>query len=277
MRKYVFAVLLFAFSATLFTGCKKDKGTPPALPPAESMTIDFSNFESGRKSDISDPFLKGTQTSTWEYAAGTALVWKAIIYTTLAVPVKSFQIAVNKTPVYLSEKTWQWSYEAGLTLDQISVTYKVRLTGQIRTNDVLWKMYVAKEGTGAFSEFLWVEGTSNLDGSSGQWILYQSPQNQEKIIQIDWTKSGNSIGSIKYTYVKNGDVFKESYIEYGLTTTSLNAYYTIHYYIPATQQFSDVKVEWSTSGHNGRVQSPAHFGNSDWYCWDGSYLNTLCQ
>ena len=33
----------------------------------------------------------------------------------------------------------------------------------------------------------------------------------EPILQIDWTKSGHSVGSIKYTYVKNADSFKTSY------------------------------------------------------------------
>ena len=53
-------------------------------------------------------------------------------------------------------------------------TYTARLTGQIRTSDVAWKMYITKEGTGGFPEFVWFEGTSKLDGTGGQWILNQS-------------------------------------------------------------------------------------------------------
>ena len=46
------------------------------------------------------------------------------------------------------------------------------------------------------------------------------------LLQIDWTKTGTSIGTIKYTYVKN-DSYKSSYIEYGLKTSGpYNAYYT---------------------------------------------------
>jgi len=276
MKKFLTGTLLIALSAIIFQGCKKDKGDPPVLPPAESMSIDFSNFEPGKKTEYPSFFNKGTQTSNWEYSAATALIWRALIYTTLAVPVKSFQIAVNKTPVFVSDNTWEWKYDASVSLDQISVTYKVRLTGQIRTNDVLWKMYVTKEGANSFTDFLWVEGTSNTDGSSGQWNLYQSAQNRDKILQIDWTKTGNTVGKIRYTYIKSGDPFKDSYIEYGLTSGTLNAYYAINYYDPARLQFNELRVEWSTSGNNGRVRSQNHFGNADWYCWDSNYINITC-
>lgn len=276
MKKYLVLALLTIYSITFFPSCKKDKGNPPVLPPSESMLIDFSNFESGKKSDNPLLISKGTQNSNWEFAAGVAMVWKAIINVTLFVPVKSFQLAVNTNPVYIDSKTWQWGYNANITIDQVSVTYKARLTGQIRSDDVLWKMYISKEGTGSFPEFLWFEGTSKLDGTGGQWKLNQNYQNQVLILQIDWTKSGNSVGMIKYTYMKSGDPFKDSYIEYGRTTNTLNAYYTIHYYNPSYQQFYDLNVEWSTSAKNGRVKCPGHFGNSDWYCWDGNYLNITC-
>ena len=277
MNKYLALILLTAFSIGFLTSCKKDnKEDPPVLPPAESMIIDFSNFEAGKKSDPELVYPKGTQKSNWEFAAGNAIIWKAIIYTTLAVPVKSYQLAINKDPEYIDDKTWQWSYDASIVIDQISVTYKARLTGQIRTDDVLWKMYISKEGTGAFAEFVWFEGTSKLDGTGGQWKLNQSAQNKVPILQIDWTKNGNSVGMVKYTYIKTGDPFKDSYIEYGLTTNTLNAYYAIHYYDPGYLQFYDLNVEWNTTAHNGRVKCLGHFGNSDWYCWDGNYNNIIC-
>ena len=272
MKKFLIITLALILAGGLLQSCKKDHGDPPTLPPAESMTIDFSNFETGKKSDVSINYPKGTQTSNWEFAAGVALVWKTILFTTLAVPVYSFQLAVDKVPVYLDDKTWQWSYNVSV----LSVAYNARLTGQIRTNDVLWKMYITREGTGGFAEFLWFEGTSKLDVTGGQWKLNQSAQNQVQILQIDWTKTGNSVGMIKYTYTKTGDPFKDSYIEYGLTTNTLNAYYTIHYYNSAYLQFYDLNVEWNSTGHNGRVKCLAHFGSSDWYCWDGNYINITC-
>jgi hypothetical protein len=106
--------------------------------------------------------------------------------------------------------------------------------------------------------------------------LYESQQNPVEILQIDWTATADEIGMVKYTYTKSGSEFKDSYIEYGLTADALNAYYTIHYYNTSYQQFFDMDVQWSTTLHNGRVKCPARFGTSDWYCWDGNYINITC-
>jgi hypothetical protein len=270
MKKIISIVLISIVSTGFFAGCKKDKGLPPVLPPLESMTIDFSNFASAKKSLEILPAEKGTANSNWEYAATVAGIWKLIINTTLAVPVLAFKTAIDKTPVYISTKNWQWSFNVTF----LNATYKARLTGLIRSNDVQWKMYVSKDGTDAFTEFVWFEGTSKIDGTGGQWILNESSQVPDALLQIDWTKTSTGIGSVKYTYVKN-DSFKTSFIEYGLAPgTLLDAYYTIHYY--NNVKFSDVNVEWNTTTHNGHVKSPEYLGDSNWYCWDSNKINTVC-
>lgn len=272
MNKILIVITLFVLSGVVFQACKKNKGEPPVLPPAESMFVDFSNFGTDKKGGPEISVPKGTETSNWEFAAGVAFIWNSIIYTTLAVPVKSFQLAVANNPTYLDNQTWQWSYDATV----LNVSYKARLTGQIMNNNVQWKMYITREGTGGFSEFQWFQGTSQLDGTQGQWILNLSPQNNVQVLQIDWVKPGETEGTVKLTYIKSGDPFKDSFIEYGLTTNTLNAFYNIHYYNSNFQQFYDVNVEWNTTQHNGRVKCPAFFGNSDWYCWDGNYINVTC-
>jgi hypothetical protein len=272
MKKLLSTILIIFLSGSFFTACKKDKGDPPVLPPQETMLIDFSNFTSAKKSLEVTSDQKGINNTNWEFAAGVAVTWKAIINITLAVPVASFKLATSQSPEYLSTRTWQWSYNATVG----SVVYKARLTGEIGASEVTWKMYITKEGTGGFAEFMWFEGTSKIDGTSGQWILKQSASVQEPFLQIDWTKSGTTIGSIKYSFIKNGDPFKTSSIEYGLTSAALNAYYSIHYYNVNLAKFSDVNVEWNTSEKNGRVKCPDYLGDNTWYCWDSNKVNTSC-
>jgi hypothetical protein len=271
--KKILIVTLICLLPVVIQDCKKDKGEAPSLPPSESMSIDFSNFQSGRKSELAIAYPKGTQTSNWEFAAGVAMIWDAIITTTLAVPVAAFKLAVNQKPVYVGDKTWQWSYSTIV----LGTTYDARLTGQITSSDVVWKMYITREGSGGYSDFLWFQGTSALDGKSGQWILNKSNADPVSILQIDWSVTGTEIGSVKYTYIEDGSDFKDSYIEYGLTSDTLNAYYTIHYYSYVYLAFYDLNVEWSSSSHNGRVQCVQFFGNSDWYCWDSNLLNVTCS
>lgn len=280
MKKFLSFFLAVVFALGIDSGCKKDKGDPPALPPAESMVIDFSNFVSQKKSVASIDEIKGVENSTWEFAALVAGYWRTLLNVTLAVPVASFVLATQNSPAYISEKTWQWSFNTSVTVNQSSSTYKARLTGQITATDVLWKMYVSKEGTDAFPEFLWFEGTSKPDASSGQWTLYHSPQFAEKVLQIDWTKSGSSVGSVKYTYVREQnnsrqtDPFRDSFIEYGRTNDPLNSFYNIHYFNGIA--FSDVRVEWNSASREGRARSQSYFGTNNWYCWNSNFINVTC-
>jgi len=255
----------------LLTGCEK-KGTPPSLPPAESMIIDFSNFVAARKSGllINDP--KAVENTNWTVAATVASVWNTILVLNIAVPVASFEKAVNTSPTYLDKKIWQWKY----SVEVIGATYTARLTGQAGSSNVKWEMYISKSGVGSFAEFLWYEGTTALDGKSGTWTIKASQADQTPMLQIDWTKSGTEIGTVKYTYIKAGEAFKDSYIEYGLTSNSLNAYYNVYFWEPNKLKFTTVNIEWSTTVHNGRVKAPDYFQDSNWYCWDGNGNDIVC-
>lgn len=248
------------------TGCKKDKGDPPILPPVESMLIDFSNFEAARKSSSYE--IKGTQNSSWEFSAIAAGTWRVIVTGTLLVPTTAFQMAIDQTPENIADKTWQWSFSS--TIAQIQ--YEARLTGKITGNNVEWKMYISQGS--AYTDFLWFEGTSAIDGKSGSWTLYHSYENPVAVIQIDWEKPADNQGKIKYTYIKD-DPFKDSYIEYGLTSNTLNAYYTIHTWNGV--KFVDVSIEWNKTTRNGRVKSLDYLGDENWHCWDSNRVNTECS
>lgn len=280
--KNLFSILLAITLITgLLLGCKK-KGDPPVLPPVETMLIDYSDFVIPQKSSVIEGKIKGisaVENSNFEKAATVVGLWNLIIATKIAVPVAAFQHAFANQPVYLDNKKWEWKY----SVDAIGATYTARLTGQIRDADVKWEMYIAKEGVDAFTEFLWFEGTSALDGKSGQWILNHSHLLNVPLLQIDWTLNNTSVGSVRYTYImelnENGDpeTFKGSYIEYGLTTNTLNAYYNVHVNITGIQNdFKEVLIEWSTENHNGRIKSSYFFQDELWHCWDGNGNDVDC-
>jgi len=265
----------------MVTGCKKDKGKPPVLPPIESMEMDFSDFSSARKSlgitpqakDIPDP------DENFMFSATVAGIWNTILTINLVVPVTAFQLAVNNTPVWVADKTWEWKYN----VTGLAGTFKARLVGKIQASNIRWEMYITREGTGAFPEFMWFEGTTALDGNSGQWILNYNNLFPEPYIQIDWSKTGSSVGSIKYTYVRTlkddrtAEPAKNSYIQYGLTTGALNAFYTISIYEPLiVQNFVEVFIEWNTTAGNGRVKALHKFGDNNWHCWDTDKNNITC-
>lgn len=271
MKKLFSVCMMLVLSAGFFTSCKKkDNGVAPVLPPQESFTIDFTNFASQKKSAELITEQKGNPSSNWTFAALIAGYWRGITATTLAVPISAFKLAFDNNPVFLSDNTWQWSY----TVSPADITYKARLTGQIISNAVLWKMYISREGTGGFPEFVWFEGTSKLDGTGGNWTFNESSVTQEPILQIDWTKPNATIGTITYTYLKN-DIYLNNYIEYGKGTTT-NPLYDAYYKISLSNIRGTfiANVEWNTSTKNGRVKCPDYL-DGKWFCWNEQKIDNL--
>lgn len=280
MKNILSLSLVITLVVILFGGCAK-KDNAPTLPPANSMSIDFSNFSAGNKSVDINPQTKGINTNiNWFLASTTAGFWNIILTVNLVVPVAAFKKAVETTPVYMNNNTWEWKFNVAA----IGSTYNARLSGQIKTDSVHWEMFISKDGAGAFPEFSWFTGTSALDGKGGQWILNHSQAFPISLLKIDWAVTGKDIGSLKYTYIRelkdNGaaDLFKTSYIQYGLTTGTLNAFYTVHFNnSTTTSDFKDVYIEWSTTAHNGHIKALHYYQDSNWHCWDGTGVDVTCN
>jgi len=280
MKNTISFLLVIILIAGLFWGCEK-KDNPPALPPIGTMSIDFSTFVTPAKSALTDGDTKGVtiaDKTNWTLAATTAGVWNIILALNLAIPVASFDLAIDKTPVFLNDR-WEWSYNFNV----VGATYKSRLTGQIVSNNVKWEMYISREGAGAFAELLWFEGTSKTDGKSGQWILNHSALFPEPMLQIDWEATGSDVSKIKYTYIRDKkddrstDPFKNSYIEYGLTSNTLNAYYNIHQNTGVVGVYNDLFIEWSSTKHNGHIKAYSYFQDNLWHCWNETGDNVVCN
>lgn len=269
MKKLLPILLIVSLAAFYLLSCKKDKGDPPQLPPYESMVIDFSNFTSLKKS-VNFAAVKGTESSTWEFAAGVAGVWNSLISSNINIPLAAFEAAVNYKAVYQSENLWQWSYD----FNEGSEAYKARLQGKITTNTVTWKMYITYEGTAMFKDFLWIEGTSKSDGSGGQWTFKESPHSDVQLFKDDWTKSGDEVTSVKYTYMKN-DTNKDSFINYLLLTAgNFDSSYKIYF---SNGLFSDSDIEWNVTTKDGRLKCVDYLQDENWYCWDTNKINKVCD
>ena len=272
MKKSPIILIIIVLGVMYTAGCKKkDKGNPPVLPSYESMLIDFSNFISGSKSGASDASgIKGPNTGNWQFASDVATVWKTSIETVIEVPLASLKVTDNFEPAYLSENNWQWSYSFSAAGQQ----YKAKLTGEIRNVDIAWKMYITKEGSGGFTDFLWVYGVSATDASGGEWIVKQSNSSPDEVFKITWTTANSEVSTVQYEYTK-ADGFKGSTIKFGFASGALNSYYDIHYFASSLARFSDVDIEWSSTSKNGRVKS-ADYLLGTWYCWDANKVNTVC-
>ncbi len=281
MTKRIFSGLLaVTFLLITFTSCEEQtEESAPDLPPYESLAIDFDSFTSTTKSTAD---MQGDTTMINFFAASvTVTFWNAILAGTMVVPVAAFYQSFNHEATFVGDKTWQWTYD----ITGFAASYTARLTGTVGSDAIIWEMYISKAGVSSFDEFKWFEGTSALDGTNGQWILYHSYDIQEAVLQIDWEKSGDEIGDIRYTYIResdNGDVnqlSEDSYIEYGLSDSDMDAYYDIHYTTRDIEDagFLDVNIEWSTSEYYGHIKAEHYYQDTAWHCWDSSGYDTVCD
>ncbi len=286
MKNWKIYGIFIMFALVFTTSCENsDDGTDTAntlaLPLYESMVIDFGDFADNSNSGKSTALVYDSKApnGNWFFSGVVVGVWNSALFTTLAVPVASFKSAFAHSPENLGENNWQWTY----SVDGFTSEYTARLTGEVTGEEVLWKMYITKAGIGAFEEFLWFYGSSAMDGNSGYWILNESAERPDAMLRIDWERANEEIGNIRYTWVRelneqeNDDMFKDSYLEYGLQDGNLDAYFDAHAYDSNRQAFSDVRIEWSRETFIGRVRAADYFGNEEWHCWDMNGDDILCE
>lgn len=271
MRQLI-AILL---SSMLFFSCEEGNDTgraAPIIPPVETMVIDFTQITDDSKSAT-------TAKTNWIYSATSVGIWNLMISTTLAIPVASFKAAFGQEPTQINDLTWQWEY----SFDGFTSQYAARLLGKIQPNQIEWKMYISKTGTGSFEEFLWFEGTSVVGAKNGQWILYHSPEFPDRTVQIDWKKETDEVGEIKYTYVRElddqgqTDKFNGSTVTYGLQNNEFDIYVNVHSYNAEASNFTDTFIEWSRTNFNGHVKAEHFFEDNNWHCWDSQGADIDCN
>ena len=279
MKKFSICLVVLFTAVFVFNSCQKDedKGNPPALPIEESMALDISFFTNAKSAGVYE-VAESTQFN-FGAAALTVGIWNTILFINLAVPVTAFGHAFNHEANYIGPGKWQWAY----TVNILATKYSARLTGEIRSGDIKWEMYIAGAGGQNFEEFKWFEGTSALDGNSGSWTLFHSWEyDNEEVLTIDWTAKDGKIESTKYTYVRElndnreTDLGKGGYLEYGRTSEDYNLYYNIHYYDKdGTGQFEDVNIEMKESDESGRMKNST-WQDTDWHCWASDKTDVDC-
>jgi len=283
--KKILIVLILPFLAVV--SCKKEN--PPAMPPAESLVMDFKAFggtSPQQKSEMLKYAVDSTvqDSSNFVYAKTNVGFWNLIIVVTLAVPVAAWYAAIgNNDWKQVDDHTWQWKYTYKVFVD----TYNARLVANNEAADgIKWEMYISKTtGLNTFAEVKWYEGLVAKDGMSGQWILNENPQNPTPFLQVNWQKTGDKVGYIKYTYIRQKDdqgndiPYYNNYIEYGKTTNApFDCYYTMVLYDTWwTKQNNTINIEWNSTDLSGRVKSPLKFNDSEWHCWNSQFYNITCQ
>lgn len=257
----ILALVVLMLGSAL-TGCKP-KEDAPNLPPQQSMLVDFSDFKDGQRTLDS--------TDTWGHAAVNVLVWDVILYLNLAVPTYAFGESFNHDPKWNGKlERWIWKYDFNWL-----GKYEAALHGWFEGDVIQWEMHVTKKD--GFEDVIWFSGTSRVDRTAGTWVLNKDGDNPVSYIGIAWERPSATSEEfeIAFTNILAGDAGNGDYIQAGVLTSepNMDRFYNIH----DVSSANTVEIQWHHLNQNGRVKDPAHFGDSNWHCWDEFHADMVCN
>ena len=265
MKKKMLSLVLIAALA-LLTLCTKEPNDPvgqaPAIPPASTMKMDFSDFSS-------TALPKTATKNNWFWAATNVTFWNTAIVVTLAVPVSAFAESFNHNPELQSDGSWLWSY----SFQVLGVSYTANLYGAIKPDGIYWDMFITQQGL--YTDFHWFSGVSNLTVTEGTWDINLEPADPRPFLHIDWHRSNDDLsGDIKYTNVIPGSEQNGGYIYQAFNQP---APYTGMYDIYIAGSDNLVQIRWNKDTLAGRILDALHFGDDAWHCWDSELNDADCE
>ena len=183
MAKRIISIFTVSVLIVIILGsCSKEDnpGNFPELPPIDAILMDFSDFAS----DPTQTALKSAdEYGNFVFSYATVTIWNAMTAIYMAVPVASYLGALEQTPEYLGENSWQWTYT--VSAGQDSYTAKL-ITERISNEEFSAQMLITKDGF--FADFKWFEGVLRYDLTHAKWTLYESPLNNEAWLEIEWIR-----------------------------------------------------------------------------------------
>lgn len=271
-RSLLVLTLLVIISAC--NDAEEDSSVDPtglALPPAASMSIDFNATPQAQSTSPTEIGVVSTTATTssssyFNFAAFNVAGWTTLIRIGMAIPVAAFLESFHHHPVRQPDGSWIWSYSVTVA----GTLHTAQLHGKIENQQVLWDMYISKEG--AYTRFNWFSGVSELGGGSGYWVMNRDPLQPVPLLRIDWNWDRNSgTGDVRYTNIEPEGAENGGYIHYGNNAPDpYQAFYDIY----NRGQDNLIEIEMNVYTHEGRVRNLQHFGNVDWHYWDSNLLDT---
>jgi hypothetical protein len=269
-----FNLLLLLVTLFAYTSCEKDE-TPkaPELPPLEALAMDFSDFDNPNYAGEAKKSTHSlvNQYRNFGYSFLTVTAWNTVAGIVMAVPTAAYAAALNETPKYMGDKSWEWNVSVLVG----AITYSARLVAKRLSNEEFKaEMFVtsSKSGLMGFEDFKWFEGTIRYDHTHAEWTLYESPSNPAAVLTMEWNNNYETdLWDITYTSVKPGTAENGSYIKFEVSADpEFDAKYTV------LTEDGTVIIQWNRASKAGRVKNEPFFGDSLWHCWNRMFQDMNC-
>ncbi|NGP77053.1 hypothetical protein G3570_10445 [Balneolaceae bacterium YR4-1] len=260
--------LLIVIGAVLVTSCNDDPASlsneqPPEIPPVESMSMDFSNFDGYQQNK--EALSKEVNTNFAE-AAIRAFVIKSVVDLNLAIPKALLAAASESEAEFNEEGEWVWNY----TKNAGNQTYEVRLVAsQQNENEINWQFFVTNSALN-ISDKLFFEGTTTAGGTQGTWTYYSLMSSSEEAVSVtNWSVSEEGNVDLRLEVVSDRYNNEGDFIEYSFDGTVKNVVFY------NANEDSTTELQWNIETNVGYIIAP-NYNNGEKACWNENFENVTC-
>ena len=266
MKKFV---ALCTCSALLLALSCKDKDDSPDLPPATSLSTDFSALTAAPVAAKNAPTGATAVPEDYLNFANAFVRVKVVQFfagLVIVLPAAAMGLALNEDPDKQGN-TWFWSVTVGEATADLEVSVSL-----VSGFDV--ELYVTNA---ELERFLWVEGNFGDGSGTGEWVLHdpEIAGADKRALSIQWTYVSDTDRALTYEILSptandDGDVFQGDTFAYtvdGMTATLE--------YVDADVPTSTALIEWDTTTGAGSITVPEFNGGAT-ACWDELFENAAC-
>lgn len=247
------------------TGPGTDPGQAPAIPDISQMAKpDISFFEENNPQG-----QKGKVILAGEYSNFSTARFKAIFGTFFAsfgqVYMGFLNPAYNESAEF-KDGLWEWSY----SYSSEGQSGSMRFTAQEQGSSINWKMYMSFDDGqgGGYDNYKVMEGTTNKDGSEGQWTfnaLDEDNSTTEAVATTEWNTTSDTERTITTKIYDEGNLsttfdYEQNGVEHTMIFTD-------------GESSDEDEVFWNTDTKMGYVID----ANEGKLCWDANLMNTPCS
>lgn len=279
---------MFAFGACSNDNSPADPGTPlaaPVLPNQSTMTMNLSFFgldekaSSNKNMDTDAMLASAGDHSNWINAVVRALFVQLSFYDAFEEPIGAFAYAINSVPQEQPDGSWLWTF----IFVEGPIEYSVFLSAMEVDDHIDWRLEVSSNDPALILDhFLWFDGQSQLDESSGYWQFYGIDEAPAAVaglhaaamtpgvpaVRIDWQHNGPNDNRLTILVNEVGGDDEGDQVDFIETPTSGSISY-----LDADVQENHV-IRWNADG-SGDITVPDYNGGLT-ACWDTEQVNTVC-
>ena len=244
--------------ATGGCGSSTEPSGAPALPAAESMTLDLSFFQ--------EPAKPAPATTRFHFAkaATRAGIINLGVLAALAPPRLAFGLAVHTTPNLQEDGSYLWIY----TWSNGTEDFQIRLSGRPDGDHVDWTLSLVPPGE---SPALWFSGESVPGGKAGFWVFrdVNAPGDPEAM-RIDWDLTASTDARLSFVNIRDGAADEDDVLSYRKNGSV------------ASMEFEDASenalwdIRWDEGDGSGSLRVP-EYNNGERGCWDMNRDDVPCN